>query len=212
MLQLSIVPRPKNLYPFGIMTLNKNKYNTKVFGYVQPHFYLYESHIYNCFSVFSLSLTQNFPNPFYPFFRQTMAFYLHQIPVNSSPLLPSPLFPNYCHWPGLSFPKNFLPLCSLLSSQTEAIMDQIGSTKRSKVGAFRCHCTTQDTPELIMRPCKNGNLIAWLGRMGCSSLRCWREKENYAWELFSSPVRLLVYISLKDAILSFLASLLVWAN
>ncbi|KAJ6887476.1 hypothetical protein NC651_027724 [Populus alba x Populus x berolinensis] len=39
-------------------------------------------------------------------------------------------------------------------------MDQMGNTKRSRLGAFRCHCTTQDTPEPTMRPCKNGNLIA----------------------------------------------------
>jgi len=78
--------------------------------------------------------------------------------------------------------------------QTEAIKDKMGSTKRSRVGAFRCRCTTQDTPETTMRPCKNGNLIACSESMGCPSLGMLKRKGSMPWELFFGPVRLLVYV------------------
>ncbi|KAL9348220.1 hypothetical protein Peur_059586 [Populus x canadensis] len=73
-------------------------------------------------------------------------------------------------------------------------MDQMGSTQRSGVGAFRCHCTTQDTPEPHMRPCQNGNLIACSESMGCPSLGMLNRKGSMPWELFFGPVRVLVYV------------------
>ncbi|KAJ6328749.1 hypothetical protein OIU77_010436 [Salix suchowensis] len=72
-------------------------------------------------------------------------------------------------------------------------MERMESAKRSRAGAFRCRCTTRDTPEPTMRPCRNGKLIACSESMGCLSLGILNRKGSMPWELFSGPIRLVVY-------------------
>ncbi|KAJ6710359.1 hypothetical protein OIU74_011273 [Salix koriyanagi] len=68
-------------------------------------------------------------------------------------------------------------------------MGQVGRTQRSGVGTFRCHCTTQDTPEPSTRPCRSGNLIACSASMGCQSPEMLSRRGSSPWELFFGPIR-----------------------
>lgn len=49
------------------------------------------------------------------------------------------------------------------------------------VGTFRCLCTTPDTPELTMRPCLSGSLIAYSENMGSPSQEMLLRRENLLW-------------------------------